>query len=599
MAKTSNRLIDNLLQKEIISENMCQQALAKVEAQLDGNGKTVSTSQRLLQVLIDEYHVDRHLVFQEIAQLYAFKEINLKQEDLDEDRIDFIRKIIYDLPDDTRTALLEKRVMPFGYLQSNRNILIFVAANPMDREIYPLIRSTEKFSQFEIAYAKLEDIQALIDQITYGKNEFLSQLEDSLQNIEIPDDETMSVDETALDDEINRSMLTNLIEGTLVEAVRRGASDIHIIPSEGNVSEFFFRIDGKLQTWHKLDKIKPEAVASVVKDRSMNIDRFDRSIAQDGYIQRKIEGYFIRFRVSVIPIVTSEFSRRFESIVIRVLDDRKVITNLDDLGLQQQAASDFMKSISQPQGMIILTGPTGSGKSTTLVAALHYVTDATKNVLTVEEPVEYMISGARQIRLNPKLNFDQALRAILRHDPDIVMVGEMRDLKTAEIGIALANTGHLTFSTLHTNDAPSAVSRLYMLGVEPFLIANAINLIMAQRLVRQLCQKCKDVDESPDIDLALRLGFSEQEMRETTFYKPVGCKLCYSGYRGRIAIMEAMLITKEIRQLIFQASKEIDEESLRDAAIRNGMLTLRASGRERIKSGLTTCREVVAATVEQ
>ncbi|MEE4312816.1 MAG: ATPase, T2SS/T4P/T4SS family, partial [candidate division KSB1 bacterium] len=172
-------------------------------------------------------------------------------------------------------------------------------------------------------------------------------------------------------------------------------------------------------------------------------------------------------------------------------------------------------------------------------------------------------------------------------------------LKTAEIGIALANTGHLTFSTLHTNDAPSAISRLYMLGVEPFLIANAINLVMAQRLVRRLCQKCKEVDTNPDIDLALRLGFSEEELKTTKFYKPVGCANCYGGYRGRLAIMEAMLITKEIRHQIFQASDEIDEDTIRDIATRNGMLTLRASGRDRIKSGLTTCQEVVAATAEQ
>jgi len=204
-------------------------------------------------------------------------------------------------------------------------------------------------------------------------------------------------------------------------------------------------------------------------------------------------------------------------------------------------------------------------------------------------------------RLNiSKLNFDQALRSILRHDPDIVMVGEMRDLKSAEIGIALANTGHLTFSTLHTNDAPSAVSRLYMLGVEPFRIANAINLIMAQRLIRRLCPKCKRPNPKPDLDLAFRLGFNEEELKNTTFYQPVGCKDCYGGFKGRVAIMEALLFNKEIRHMIFKAGDEIDEDALRDVAIKkNGMLTLRASGRERIKEGLTTCEEVLAATTEQ
>lgn len=600
MAVVYNRIIDNLIQKNIVTKELCRDALARIKSEISGNGDTTTTGQKLLQVLIDDFNVDRHLVFREISQLYAFKEIELKHEEINEERIEFVRKIFYELSEETRNALISKKVLPFKLHNFNKNILIFIAANPIDRGVYSLIRQVKDYNQFEIAYARLEDILELIDKISYYQNEFLNQIQESLQNIEIPDEESAGMDEAALDAEINRSSLTNLIEGALVESVRRSASDIHVIPKEGNLTEFYFRIDGKLQLWYTQDKVKPEAVAAVIKDRSMNIDRFDRSIAQDGYIQRKIDGCFIRYRVSVMPIVTGEFARRFESIVIRVLDDRKVITNLDDLGLQKQAAGDFIKAINQPQGMIILTGPTGSGKSTTLVAALHYVKDPSKNVLTVEEPVEYMIPGTRQIRLNPKLNFDQALRSILRHDPDIVMVGEMRDLKSAEIGIALANTGHLTFSTLHTNDAPSAISRLYMLGVEPFLIANAITLIMAQRLIRRLCPKCKQPHPNPDLDLAFRLGFSEQELKNTKFYSPVGCKDCYSGYKGRIAIMEALLFTKEIKHMIFKAAEEIDEDAIREIAVKqNGMLTLRASGRERIKEGLTTMEEVVAATTEQ
>ena len=283
----------------------------------------------------------------------------------------------------------------------------------------------------------------------------------------------------------------NLVEGALVEAVRQGASDIHIIAKEGNRTEFWFRLDGNLKLWHVQEKTMPEAVAAVVKDRSKNVDRFEREMSQDGFIQRLIDDTMIRFRVSIMPIVGVEFRHKFESIVIRVLDDRKVITDLNKLGLQGPAKDFFYKAIAKPQGIVILTGPTGCGKSTTLVAALHQVIDPTVNVLTVEDPVEYIIRGARQLKIGPKMNFDQAIRGILRHDPDIVLVGEMRDKTTAEIAIKLANTGHLTFSTLHTNDAPSAVSRLYKMGIEPFLIAYAINIIVAQRLIRTLCTACK------------------------------------------------------------------------------------------------------------
>ncbi|MCG3157424.1 MAG: hypothetical protein DKINENOH_04056 [bacterium] len=581
-----------LLQKQIITQTIWEKAILAQRQEPAGKQR------RLQQILVDDFQIDRHRIYQAIAELYAFKEIDLGNEKIGDPQLDFIRKTIDTCTEEARNRLLSKRVLPFRPSANNKNILTVVAADPLDREI-PLLLKDLPYTQIEIAYCPLEQVNSLVDRVMAFKNEFLQQLEASLQNVEVVNaEEEDKVDEAALDAEINRSMLTNLIEGTLVEAVRKGASDVHIIPKEGNVTEFHFRIDGKLQLWHALSSVKPEAVAAVIKDRSINIDRFNRNIAQDGYIQRKIDNYHIRFRVSVLPIVVSESQRRYESIVIRVLDDRKVITDLNLLGLQEQAARDFEAAIHRPQGVIIITGPTGSGKSTTLVAALHRIMDPTRNVVTVEEPVEYLIRGARQVKLGPKLNFDQALRSILRHDPDIVMVGEMRDLKSAEIAVSLANTGHITFSTLHTNDAPSAVSRLYMLGVEPFLIANAINLIMAQRLVRKLCDHCKQPVDRIDADMARFIGFTDHEIRKTTFYQPVGCDKCYAGYRGRQCITEALLFSHEIRQIILKNAENIDEDMVRQEAIRGGMLTLRASGRERIKSGTTTIEEVIAATVE-
>ncbi|HKI46638.1 MAG TPA: ATPase, T2SS/T4P/T4SS family, partial [Balneolales bacterium] len=306
----------------------------------------------------------------------------------------------------------------------------------------------------------------------------------------------------------------------------------------------------------------------------------------------------IRYRVSIIPIVGHEFERKFESIVIRVLDDRKVITDLNKLGLQKAAYDKFTKAINKPSGIVIITGPTGSGKSTTLVAALYSVIDPSINVLTVEDPVEYIIKGARQLKINPRMTFDESIRGILRHDPDIVLVGEIRDLKTAEVAIKLANTGHLTFSTLHTNDAPSAVSRLYTMGVEPFLIANAVNLIMAQRLVRKLCNHCKREIENPDGQTLKALGFTDEEIEHTTFYEPVGCDHCTNGYKGRTTIMEALYFSKTIKNLILSSGDDIDEEKIKELAIAEGMLTLRVSGRERIKEGVTSIEEIMAITVD-
>ena len=344
----------------------------------------------------------------------------------------------------------------------------------------------------------------------------------------------------------------------------------------------------------------PEAVIAVVKDRSKGMDRFERERAQDGFIQREIDNHIIRFRVSVLPMVGTELKNKFESVVIRILDDRKVIKDLDKLGLTGYAKSAFQKAINQPQGMVILTGPTGSGKSTTLVAALYQVIDSTVNVLTVEDPVEYVIEGARQLKIGYRMNFEQAIRSILRHDPDIVLVGEMRDKETADIAIKLANTGHLTFSTLHTNDAPSAVARLYKMGIEPFLIAYAINIIVAQRLIRRLCPDCKKkvVEYNENLMSAAKLDIDE--WKKYTIYEPNGCEKCNgTGYKGRIAIHEALYFTKEIRQIIVRSGVEVDEEKIRIQARKDGTLNLREAGLEKVKLGLSSIEEVLASTTEE
>ena len=417
--------------------------------------------------------------------------------------------------------------------------------------------------------------------------------------MDIESDEA-SLDEQELDAEINKSALINLVEGALVEGVRKGASDIHFIPKSGHKTEILIRIDGNLQPWHIQENTLPEAVVAVIKDRSKGMDRFEREKAQDGFIQREIDGQIIRFRVSVLPMVGTELRNKFESVVIRILDDRKVVKDLSKLGLTGYAQDAFVKSISQPQGMVILTGPTGSGKSTTLVAALCQVIDPSVNVLTVEDPVEYVIEGARQLKIGYKMDFEQAIRSILRHDPDIVLVGEMRDKETAEVAIKLANTGHLTFSTLHTNDAPSAVARLYKMGIEPFLIAYAINIIMAQRLIRKLCEFCKIKVAKLDEEMLSAAGIDINELKKHTIYAAKGCEKCNeTGYKGRMAIHEALYFTKEVRQIIVRSGIEVDEEKIRIQAKKDGSKSLRDSGIEKVMLGLSSIEEVLASTTDE
>jgi type IV pilus assembly protein PilB len=587
----SDKIGYTLLSKGIIDFETLEKAI-KVRESDDGKYK-----RNLGQILVNEFKLDHDLIFREVAGLYAFREIRINEENVDEGRVKFIRKFVEGMPDNVRDLMIRTKVLPLRFDEKQTDKLILITADPTDRNI-PTIARHFGVKKYEICYTRVKDIQTLIDQVAPRKNEFLKMLEES--GIELDEDGRRDdgLNEEELEAEINKSALINLIEGALVEAVRKDASDIHIIPKRGRRSEFHFRIDGDLRLWHVQENTMPEAIAAVVKDRSKNVDRFERETSQDGFIERNIDGHNIRFRVSILPVVAMEFMHKHESIVIRVLDDRKVITDIEKLGLTGPAKENFTKAISLPQGIVILTGPTGSGKSTTLIAALHQVIDPTVNVLTVEDPVEYIIYGARQLKLGHKMSFEQALRGILRHDPDIVLVGEMRDKITAETAIKLANTGHLTFSTLHTNDAPSAISRLYKMGIEPFLIAYAINIIVAQRLVRTLCNQCKRPIREPDWEVYKKFGFTEKELKESTVFEPVGCKKCSGGYRGRAAIHEALLFTKEIKQAIIGAKTDIDENGIKEIAVKQGMWTLRRSGMERIKRGETSLEEVVATTVE-
>jgi type IV pilus assembly protein PilB len=579
-----------LLHKGIVDRETIGKALTAKEREV-GN-----KSRSLAEILVEEFKLDHNTVFSEVARIYAFKTLKV-DEAMTERRINVIKQLVESLNQEQRAMLFKSKTLPMQFDSRTPDKLILVSAIPIHRDI-PRVANLFRALKYEVYYADLASLQPHLDNVLRGDNIFLESLKDMEGEMEEVDSES-GIDEAELDAEINKSMLVNLFEGCLIEAVRQGVSDVHIFPTSLTTTEFHFRTDGKLQLWNRVDGTRPEAVLAVVKDRSMNIDRFEREMAQDGFIQRTIDNTVIRFRVSVLPIAGSEFAMKFESIVIRILDSRKVIKDITKIGFQPKALEWFRTSISKPQGMVILTGPTGSGKSTTLVAALYSVITPQVNVLTVEDPVEYVIEGARQIKISHKVDFEAAIRAILRHDPDIVMVGEMRDKATADVAIKLANTGHLTFSTLHTNDAPSAVTRLFKMGIETFLIAYAINLVVAQRLLRRLCPKCKQEVRDLNISELKNVGFTEEEIRNTTFYEAVGCSSCVKGYKGRVAIHEALFFSRAVRQAIFDSGEEIDEEKVRQIAISEGMLTLRASARERVKEGTTSVAEVIAATMSE
>jgi len=590
-----NRLGQVLLKKGIVdTKTLVQAVLIKKNEILQGN----KSRRNLAQILVEEFKYSHDVIYREVANLYAFITFHIEGDtELSEnsEKIKQIKSILDKVSDDLKKQMITLKVIPIKYDENVKDKLYIAAVDPTRKDIAKIAYSLNAKS-YDIAYIPSDEYDKVVEFLVPQENEYLKNIQEEVYNYHDTREEG-SIDESLLEVEINKSALINLFEGALVEAVRKGASDIHVIPISSRETHISFRVDGSLSVWHKQENTLPEAILAVIKDRSRGLDRFEREKGQDGYIQRDIDEHVIRFRVSILPIAGNEIRNKFESVVIRVLDDRKVITDLNELGLVGYARKSFEEAISKPQGMVILTGPTGCGKSTTIIAALHRVMDPSLNVLTVEDPIEYVIKGARQIKLSHKMNFDQAIRSILRHDPDVVLVGEIRDRETADIAIKLANTGHLTFTTVHTNDAPSVVSRLYKMGIEPFLLAYSINVIVAQRLVRKLC-KCKRPMKVGEHFLT-NLKLKPEEWVDTAIYEPIGCDKCnYSGYYGRIAIHETLLFTKKISQLIFDAGDKIDEESIRNAAKKEGMLTLRESGFERVKMGNTSFEEVLANTTE-
>jgi type IV pilus assembly protein PilB len=490
------------------------------------------------------------------------------------------------------------KILPFEMNSNGSEKIVLITPDTTHPEVHTVARAFG-YAKYEIKYVALADWTELWRQLAFDQGAKQLGMDGDPEITGMEEDEDEKEVQKSLEDEIGRGRLNEVVEGLLVDGVRTGASDIHVIPKTNTRVEFHFRIDGRLSLWSAVTDVRAEAVLTVIKDRAKNLDRFEKFLSQDGFAQRMIDNKMIRFRFSTMPIYGTDIRSKLESIVIRILRGADAAQGLELMGMSPETHSAFMKAIRKPQGMVIFTGPTGSGKSTSQLAAIQTIMDPGINIITIEDPVEYLIEGCRQVKLNHKLDFENALRGLLRHDPDVVMLGEMRDKITADMGVKLANTGHLIFSTLHTNDSIGAVTRLYNMGIEPFLLAYTINIVIAQRLIRKLCDRCKVVDEEVDAELLIDCGFTETEIKETKFYKSVGCVHCIRGFRGRIGIYEALVVDKDMRRIILKSQEVIDEDALRTHALQNGMKTLREMAIRLVKDGTTSLENVEGIVLDE
>jgi len=490
------------------------------------------------------------------------------------------------IPDDSYPSvkfMKQYKLVPIGV---EDNVLKIAMADPLDEyALQALHVFTDK--SLKVFLSSEKDIMEAIEQYFGGEVKMATIMEgireDDIDSI----DAGLQEDVHHLRDMAFEAPVVKLVNMVITRAVEGRASDIHIEPFENHV-KVRYRIDGALNELEPLPKRLQAAVISRVKVMS-RLNIAERRLPQDGRIRLRVSGRDIDLRVSTIPTIYGE------SVVMRILDRSNALIVLDRLGFPVDVLNEYRKLIIAPYGMLLVTGPTGSGKTTTLYASLKEINSPDKKIITIEDPIEYQIEGINQIQVMPKigLTFANGLRHIVRQDPDIIMVGEIRDIETADIAIHAALTGHLVFSTLHTNDAPGAITRLLDMGIEGFLVASSVIGVLAQRLVRLICPACKELF-TPPRELIEKISLLENDI---VAYHGIGCEECrYTGYRGRTGIFELMIINEEMRQLILEkASADI----IRQKAILQGMQVLRIDGLQKIKQGITTIEEVLRVTQEE
>ena len=538
--------------------------------QIDEALRQKEGKERIGQALIRLGMASEEQVFRALAEQTRVPYIDLADVEIDPGAVN---------PASMKT-IFQKKVIPLDRRNGTMRVAV---SDPLDLEVLDDLRLLLR-CRIQPVLARPTEIEKLIKK-HYGvaADEVHRMVDQARAEVEIIREAGEAEDDTALAED---AALIKFVNQVFTEAVRDRASDIHVEPMEDEL-RVRYRIDGVLHKVPIPPEIKRFQAAIVSRLKIMSgLNIAEKRLPQDGRIKLNCLGKKIDVRVSVIPNVWGE------GVCLRLLDRANMAISLEGLGMPPGVLENFRTLIEEPHGILLVTGPTGSGKTTTLYAALQKINNVEDKIITVEDPVEYQLTGIKQIHINPKigLTFGSSLRAILRHDPDIIMIGEIRDLETAEIAVQSSLTGHLVFSTLHTNDAPSAVTRLVDIGLEPFLVASTVEGLMAQRLVRKICSRCKKEIAAKESEFGK--GVLPADLR--TFWRGEGCEECRStGYKGRQGVFELVVVDDEIREMIL---KREGANRLKKKAVEKGMKTLREDGWDRVRAGVTTPDEVLRIT---
>ena len=624
-----DRVVIMLLFKQIVQIEDVEAAWRRFQ-----ESNEVRLREPLWRVLVRDPHFDREQILCEAARTAGYEEAEIDPEDA----ASFLTAHFDRFTEAEWERMLHMNVVPVAREKdpkTSRDRMVFIAPDPTRPGVIKLIRDLE-VDGYVLRYAPERLIDSLLAHVT-GRGAPPQQREPfSLRALprdsaaepakaskhesadpadppaEIAEEGGAAVDETAeaeqmatapeadsAESTLQEDSVHELFEQCLTEAVSTGASGVHMLPVKDGL-QIDMRVQGELRRWQICPKELGDRLLSVVKESALNIEPTDLDSAQDGLIERRIGEATVHFRVSVLPIAADGAEEGRESVVISSIGESTPAADLSALGLPEEVLDHLRRSLVEPRGVVVLAGPPGSGRSTTLGAILQEIITPKVNVITLEESVSHLSREIRQVRLSRKLDHEDALEAVRRHDPDVILVGELRTKEAAELALKLANAGHRVFARMPAHDTSSVIGRLFRLDVDPFLTAYAINVIVAQRLVRRLCPDCREPSKHVDGELLKRLGFSRQEIASTTFFgegTAPDCATCGGRrYHGTQIIAEAMPLSQAIRRSIALAAESFDDEDVRAQAVREGMTTIRASAREVVLQGETSIDEMIRAT---
>ena len=567
----SDYAIEVLLGKQIVTEEQVEKA-----RQLAAQQRT-----SLVRALRELKFIDGGTVAKAIADHLGYEYVDLST-------IDIQRNVLKMVP---HSEARRYRVIP---VDMHDNTVVVAVADPMNLNMLDNLRHVLK-TNVEPVVADEEEIARAIERYYGVEEEQITRMLEEISSGDIrfyqDDGTTVSASEQAAQEEeaAEEAPVIKLVSLLILEAVRHRASDIHLEPL-GRRFRIRFRVDGVMHEIQGPPRRLQASVLSRIKIMS-KMDIAEKRLPQDGRIMINVLGRDLDLRVSALP------AQHGESIVLRILDKESLLLGLPELGFSSEDQRTYERLIQLPNGVLLITGPTGSGKTTTLYACLNFINRPDRKIITVEDPIEYMLSGINQVQVKEGIGmtFARVLRSMLRQAPNVIMVGEIRDFDTAEIAIEASLTGHLVFSTLHTNDAPSAVTRLVDMGMKPFLVASSLQSVMAQRLVRRICPECREPYAPTSWDLEA-FDLSDDKLKDATLYKGAGCRACNNtGYRGRVGIFELMTVNEELQKLVYE---RVSSAEIRKVARQMGMKTLREDGMLKVLSGMTTLEEVMRVTAK-